>query len=109
MQWRGLFAGNHRAWLIHLRLAQQRSGVGYARLLQFIFKNGTGITCAILNGKGQREWIGPLGQAAGERIAVEIARYHVQLAILCLRGAFRQRPHLAEHRDRVVRRHADKR
>ena len=102
MQWRGLFAGNHRAWLIYLRLAQQRSGVGYARLLQFIFKNGTGIASAILNGEGQREGIGPLGQAAGERIAVEIARYHVQLAILRLRGTFRQRPHLAEHRDRVV-------
>ena len=70
MQWRGLFAGDHRAWLIHLRLAQQRSGVGYARLLQFIFKNGTGIARAILNGEGQREGIGPLGQAAGERIAI---------------------------------------
>lgn len=80
-------------WLIYLRLAQQRSGVGYARLLQFIFKNGTGIASAILNGEGQREGIGPLGQAAGERIAVEIARYHVQLAILRLRGTFRQRPH----------------
>lgn len=88
MQRRRLFAGDDRTGLINLRLAQQGTGIGYSRLLQFILENGTRIACAILYRKGQRQWVGALCQAPGQREAVEIARHHVQLAILRIRGAF---------------------
>ena len=109
MQRRRLFAGDDRAGLVDLRLAKQRAGVGYARLFQFIFQNCTRIACTILYRKGQRQRIGALRQAAGKREAVKIPWHDVQLTILRIRGAFRQRADLAEHGDRVVGRYADKR
>ena len=109
MQRRRLFAGDDRAGLVDLRLAEQRTGVANACLLQFILQNGARVARAILYRKGQRQGIGALGQTAGERETVKIARHHVQFAILGIRGAFGQRTHLAKHGHRVVGCHADKR
>ena len=109
MQRRRLFARDDRAGLVDLRLTKQGAGIGYSRLFQLIFQNGACIACAILYRKGQRQRIGALRQAAGEREAVKVAWHHIQFAILGIGGTLGQRANLAKHGDRVVGRDADKR
>lgn len=52
---------------------------------QLGFEDRSGVAGAILNGEGQRQRLATLRQAAGESIAIEIARHHVELAILRFR------------------------
>lgn len=61
------------------------AAVGDPRTGQLGFEDRSGIAGAILNGEGQRQRLATLRQAAGESIAIEIARHHVELAILRFR------------------------
>ena len=85
MQRSRLAGCQHGAGLIGQRLAQQRAAVGDPRTGQLGFEDRSGVAGAILNGEGQRQRLATLRQAAGESIAIEIARHHVELAILRFR------------------------
>ncbi len=102
MQRRGLGRCQHGTRFGDLRLSHQMPAIVNLRRPQFRLEDFASPGRAILHRKCQRQRFRALAHTAREGVAVQLARHHIQLAILPFAAVAANGAHLAVHMRRII-------